>query len=125
MIKSLTIFICGLGFVLSSCSKDDPIYRTVPGVFVQEEVSDTLTGFQCFPNPASVQTTISFKLGRQQKLDIQVYNRFGVLVFENADRPYIAGYNHLDIDISGWPQGVYIVQVTVNKKRYSRQLVKA
>jgi hypothetical protein len=110
--------------MLAACSKDDPIYRTIPDVYVQEQASDTLTGLLCFPNPASGNTTVSFWLERQQKLDIRIFNRFGIAVFEKVGYSCSSGYNILYIDLAGWEQGVYIVQVIANKKSYSKQLVK-
>jgi hypothetical protein len=110
---------------LTACSKDDPIYRTVPDVHVQEEISDPLTELQCAPNPAQAHTTVSFRLARQQKVDVCVYDMFGRTIFSENDHACLAGYNALTIDLSVWPQGVYILQVIVDKKSYSKKIVKA
>lgn len=80
-----------------------------------------LTKFLLFPNPAHEQVTIGLLPLQQQAGNIQVYNVYGQLVFEQT---WTAFPEQVDIDLSAYLNGVYTVFVQPEKRqRMGRKLV--
>ena len=71
------------------------------------------------PNPVTEELRVEFYNPRSDKIMFQVFNTYGELMFQRAN--VIA--EHLEIDVSNWDSGIYIVQMlsndrTVKNKRF-------
>jgi len=91
------------------------------GMFAQDSIdfnnlkNDEITGFKLYPNPATSEVVYISTLKNDAK-EIRIYDVFGELV--HRDR--ITSKN---LNISKLSPGVYVVQVTENKKSITRKLV--
>ena len=84
-------------------TKDDPnlfylkVYYSPTDVAENSEI-----GINVFPNPADH----SLKIEAEGMTRLSVYNTLGQLVFESA-----CGDNVMDVNVSGWSEGIYLVKV--------------
>jgi hypothetical protein len=78
---------------------------------VVEEIPQSFTLFQNFPNPFNPTTTIKFALPVASKVKINVYNSLGQLVETLVDKEMESGYHEVNFDASRMASGVYLYQL--------------
>ena len=66
------------------------------------------TVFPAYPNPACYSVTIPYLVEHSQGAVLGVYDMSGRLV---ESRPLVAGSNSVEINVAGYPQGVYFYRV--------------
>ncbi len=66
----------------------------------------------CYPNPFSASTTISFTLKKDTKTNISVFDTNGRLVKVIADRLFLKGENKITVNTSDWGSGVYFYNIS-------------
>ncbi len=70
-------------------------------------------GFQIYPNPASVSTTVSLEVEGMTPASLQVYTLNGKRVMEEPMRLF-AGENETQLDVSTLESGTYVIQAVAN-----------
>jgi hypothetical protein len=96
-----------IGFSLTTSGQDSIDFRNLR--------NDEITGFKLYPNPATADV-VYVTTERNNTKEIKVYDVFGELVL--TDR-----ISNKALNISRLAPGVYVVQVTENKKSINRKLV--
>jgi len=70
-----------------------------------------------YPNPAAGKVTLDFYL-KDARRTISVINLSGQIV-----RKFDSSESHLELDVSRWTPGVYVLMITENKIRYAARFV--
>ena len=79
--------------------------------------------FSVFPNPSSETTNISFFITDCSSVKISIFSAVGQLIYQTPNKEYLSGKHTIDIPVSNWNNGVYIVQIAVNKQIFSKKLL--
>ncbi len=95
----------------SESAKDDEV------VF---ESADEAISLNLYPNPAQNRVTISYNPGNNNQVTMQVYDIMGRLQASQALA--LSDTNTTDLDVSNYPAGTYIVQLTGNTGSVTRSL---
>ena len=77
--------------------------------YVRQEIPETFTLQQNFPNPFNEQTTIIFGLPTKQQVSVAVYNLRGVRISEIFQGKANAGFHHVTWDAIQQASGVYFI----------------
>ncbi|MEY4934816.1 MAG: hypothetical protein RIS64_1175 [Bacteroidota bacterium] len=77
------------------------------------------------PNPAFDHQMITFDLPSSQSVGIGVYNLIGDLVIEQQTIKYGAGNHTVRLNCAELPEGIYILQLTINSNKYATKFVKS
>lgn len=91
------------------------------GIYAQDTIdfrnlkNDEITGFKLYPNPAAA-NVVYVTTDKNATKEVRVYDVFGELIL--SDR-----ISSKALNISKLSPGVYVVQVTENKKSINRKLV--
>ncbi|ASV30530.1 T9SS type A sorting domain-containing protein [Maribacter cobaltidurans] len=100
-------FILLLGFSFMAYAQDTIDFRNLK--------NEEITGFKLYPNPATADM-VYVTTEKNDTKEIRIYDVFGELVL--TDR-----ISNKTLDISRLSPGVYVIQVTENKKSINRKLV--
>ena len=94
---------------------------TVP---VQQNVTpiEDAAAFAVFPNPSNGISTLTFENESRGALNVRVYDLQGRLILAQ-DKPNFDGYYEEEINISNQPAGIYLVELSLNGKKYTKELV--
>ena len=75
-----------------------------------------------FPNPTNRHVTIQFESSTTSKITVAVYNTLGKEIF-NVEKTSSVGIFNQRIDLEGYSEGVYIVNIVSNKGQlYTKQI---
>ena len=95
-------------------TKDDPNLFYLKVYYSPTDVAENSeTGINVFPNPADH----SLKIEAEGMTRLFVYNTLGQLVFES-----VCGDNVMDVNVSGWSEGIYLVKVLTTEGLSSRRV---
>lgn len=87
------------------------------------EVSSSIKDLSFYPNPTSTNGTISVTLNESAKVNVNVLNAVGQVVYTTSMTAN-AGSNKLDVNLSHLSSGLYFYQVQVaNKKAVTQKFV--
>lgn len=64
-----------------------------------------------YPNPARDQLTIQYETPDFETYEFRIYNALGQLVYRNNDTPARFREKRLQVDVSRWQAGMYVVEV--------------
>ena len=78
--------------------------------------------FEVYPNPSNGVSTLTFENASKGELNIKIYDLQGKLVLEQ-DKLDFEGYYEEEINISGQPAGIYLVEMSLNGEKYTKELV--
>jgi hypothetical protein len=84
----------------------------------------TVTDLTVQPNPTEAMTTISFTLSTEEMTIIEVYDLGGELITEVLRRNLLPGSYSFPIDLSFKKDGMYIVELIVDRKLYTTEVWK-
>jgi Secretion system C-terminal sorting domain len=75
-----------------------------------------LKEFSVYPNPTSGALTLSMEtFGETQSLQLKVYSLIGQEMYSEAISPF-SGYKQISLDLSKFPKGIYMIEVTNGEK---------
>ncbi len=88
-----------------------------------EQVSEQLSDFEVFPNPASDITTLNFSLSKPNRVKIELMQSSGIkyCVYGGLLE---SGENSLEIDLNGILPGFYVLLLTTSESVYPKKLIK-
>ena len=94
---------------------------TVP---VQQNITPITdaTAFEVYPNPSNGISTLTFENENRGELNIKVYDLQGRLILDQ-DKLDFDGYYEEQINISNQPAGIYLVELSLNGEKYTKELV--
>jgi len=84
--------------------------------------SETFILNQNFPNPTNGNTTIQFITGNNNSVDFTVSNLLGDIIY-NKEITTKRGVNTIDLDISDYPDGVYLYNITNGKNKLTKRMI--
>ncbi len=76
-----------------------------------------------YPNPAADQVNVWFNLATPQPVTVNIYNLTGKLLLVLPKTNYQDGDNYLNIPLSGFNNGVYLLQFKTNTDIITRKLI--
>ncbi len=79
-------------------------------------------GLKIYPNPVSSNTTINFKINQPQTVSIRVTDLLGRVVFNPPAEQYPAGENKIMFNAENMNDGLYVVEVNANGKKYTQKI---
>lgn len=93
-------------------------------VGVSDEISSAyeFNLFQNYPNPFNPETMISYTLGEDSFISLNIYNVLGQKILTLVDEEQSKGYHETIFNAPNLPSGVYIYTLTANKKVISRMM---
>jgi len=75
-----------------------------------------LKSFTVYPNPTSGQITLSFEtINADQPVQFKVYSLIGQEMYSESILPF-SGPQKLEFDLSKYPKGMYVVEISNGKK---------
>jgi thiol-disulfide isomerase/thioredoxin len=83
---------------------------------------DAPTSFEVYPNPVSGNATISLNLAKAGKVDLEVYNAFGQLVYQRNMGDMAAGQYNTTFDSSELSAGFYYVNLILNGEKVVKKI---
>jgi len=78
---------------------------------------------QIFPNPVSETATLSFNLGKKNKVNLAIYNSVGDRVKLYLDQHMVSGNYTVNFSTEGLSKGLYYGVLKVGEKVYSKKIV--
>lgn len=94
------------------------------GKSVGLEEGNQISGLSLFPNPAANELKLSFELFSREDLNLEVYSSLGKQMMQQSMPGMKEGEHQIDLDINGWPAGVYFVKLISPKGERVQRLVK-
>lgn len=79
--------------------------------------------FELYPNPVQDITTLEFILSENSKVSLEIINMSGALVLVQDLGEQIAGLQHIELNCSGLPSGIYSCRIQVGKAMAVRRLI--
>ena len=95
---------------------------TLGSVGVNENKTESISGYQLQPNPAKDNVTISMNLLRESKVDVVIYSMLGQIVKSTSVNGQ-AGSNNITMGIETIPSGVYMVKTLANGSSQTKKLI--
>jgi hypothetical protein len=79
--------------------------------------------FRIYPNPAVTLTTFNFTLESVENVTLTIINAKGQMVLQNEPASLHKGENHVSLNLSGLPDGIYTCRITNGKSSNVKTLV--
>jgi hypothetical protein len=86
------------------------------------ELANTLSSFDIFPNPAKATTTLKINALKDFNTELLVYNALGLLVSEKQVQ-LTSGRNTIPLTLEGLSTGVYFVSLKSENKTITKRIV--
>jgi formylglycine-generating enzyme required for sulfatase activity len=105
--------------VYNTTSDADGSFTFTDITSVEVEGESLPTGYAIsnnYPNPFNPTTRIGITLPNAGKVRIDIYNLLGQKVMKEKERHFNAGYNYIDLELNGFPNGFYIARITIDEK---------
>eukprot|EP01012_Entosiphon_sulcatum_P048327 TRINITY_DN66819_c0_g1_i1.p1 TRINITY_DN66819_c0_g1~~TRINITY_DN66819_c0_g1_i1.p1 ORF type:complete len:660 (+),score=56.91 TRINITY_DN66819_c0_g1_i1:34-2013(+) len=116
---------------LNSGNSNDIIYFKIPVAEIGackvdvgiKQQNSVVSGYKFYPNPAATNGTLEITLNDNSKMDINVLNAVGQVVYStNVDG--VAGFNKVDLNLNNLSNGIYFYQVKAgNSKTITNKFV--
>jgi hypothetical protein len=90
-------------------------YMTNVAVGIEEQAAE-LASCKLFPNPVSNVVNLSLTLDAPQQVEIKLFNSLGSQVGSPVVAESTAGSNTYHLNTTGFPEGIYFAQVSVDGK---------
>lgn len=90
---------------------------------VVDEESVALTLLMVNPNPFNNQSTITYSLNRTAPIEMQVFDINGKMVWQKLLTDKEKGEHSLQLNLTGFPAGVYFLNAIVDGKNYNKKLI--
>lgn len=89
---------------------------------LNEQVADKIT---VIPNPFSKSFTATINAEKDAKVQVNIYNSFGVKVKEQNGVSLVKGINKLSFDCSNFAAGTYMLEVNFGDSKMTKKIIKA
>ena len=100
-----------------SISNDPPDGGTGPGIIttINDDMLNSKDGIHLvnYPNPFKSVTTIQFSIPKKRRVQLDIYNLHGKLVFAGINKIYDKGEHEFLWKSHGFPNGLYFCRLTV------------
>jgi hypothetical protein len=90
------------------------IYTTIVGT--TELTKENAMQLSIFPNPATEQLNILYKLATDSEVDLKIYSSNGQIVYSNENDYHTAGSYSVNFNASSLSRGIYFISLkTINQ----------
>jgi hypothetical protein len=79
--------------------------------------------FEILPNPATHLAALTFELSETSKVEIQVFNILGDLLFNLESNVYNKGNNSVILKVEDYPVGTYLIKLQTSNAVYTKRLL--
>jgi hypothetical protein len=79
--------------------------------------------FEILPNPATHLAALTFELFETSKVEIQVFNILGDLLFNLGSNAYKKGENSVILKVEDYPVGTYLIKLQTSNTVYTKRLL--
>jgi len=87
-----------------------------------EEISNGVS-FGMYPNPTNNNTTLAYKLDKDQNVNVQVFNMLGQQVYSNNEGLVSSGEHTILINTSTLQNGIYFVKFNADNASTTKKLI--
>ena len=112
----LQLFVNQVEYNTAFLSDGSFTFNNVTAVKIGNELPNGYSVSNNFPNPFNPKTRIDITLPNSGKVIINIYNTLGQKVINEISKYYNAGFNSVDIDLEGLPNGIYIARFSLDDK---------
>lgn len=123
IVKTLPDFAAFAPYTYSNTASDlfidDIVYRRIPNVAQAQAATKTIETATISPNPANERLVISPDINTRDAWQIQLRNSFGQVVSTHTG----VGSSPLEIAVSDYTSGVYIVEYQSETARWTKKVV--
>jgi len=112
---------------ISSPAKTVSRYFVMDGTTGINDFGNKSTGDQLseiYPNPFSGQTTVPFTISAPGNVKIELLDINGSVIRELLNETKEAGDHLIKLEDASFPDGAYLVKMTIHNQTYTRQLIK-
>jgi hypothetical protein len=95
---------------------------TVTGVNEQDKDYDFYLD-NCYPNPASTRTIISFTIDKSAYISLKLFDVAGRQIDLITEKDYAKGVTRINYDVSGLKDGVYFLHLQANGKSMTKRII--
>ena len=118
-------------FVDKNASSNASMYRIVEYDYSGQQIMSSIVKSNCsaktevslYPNPSSGNSALNITLERSTNLTLQIVDAKGSVV-QQKQVLLPSGSNTLPLNLTGYPDGVYTINVNYNQERKSLKLIK-
>ena len=82
------------------------------------------TAIEVYPDPASSKLTVAFTLSEKSTINLSVYDVRGVRMYNEQLKDQPAGPQKMELNISSFQEGMYILRVTTDKMAVTKNFIK-
>ncbi len=103
------------------------IMHTENGGFVEikePQINKSSTNIQCYPNPFSETTTLSYSLKQKSVVSIEIYNSQGQSVFKQIGEVKSEGIHKMIFGSQNFPVGIYFCVLKTNEGSQTIKIIK-
>ncbi|MFZ4399811.1 MAG: Omp28-related outer membrane protein [Bacteroidales bacterium] len=79
--------------------------------------------FNVYPNPATENMQVNFNLTAAKKVDIQIYNNLGVMVYSSNEGQMTSGEHAVEINVSDLAKGIYFLRLKAGENNIAKKIV--
>lgn len=113
---------------VSNCDTSITPYRVISSGCVpsslQETKKENIQLF-CYPNPATSNLNIEFKMQKPNKAVLKIFDNFGRVVKEINNQNLSWNYNSIRLPVHQFASGIFYLQISLdNGRTYSTKFVK-
>ena len=98
-------------------------FQLVADIFTDVEETQ-LEGFSLFPNPATEQLNTTFSLEKAARVNYQIFNMLGQQVYFEDTGMLAQGEHQHEMNIANLPEGIYLLNITVDEKQKTVKFTK-
>lgn len=80
--------------------------------------------FNVYPNPFNAEVNVSFNLPSDEKISLELYDAFGRKLQVITPKNYSMGNNKITLDLSGYPDGVYFINIQTENGPFAKKVLK-
>ena len=91
--------------------------------FVNEETINKYD-FSCYPNPTNGDLYLDFILKENADVSFEIVDINGAILHKSKEQKYSTGQQNLNLNVSGWASGIYIVKLTCNNEISHAKFIK-
>ncbi len=115
-----------LNYLFTISCLDGNSTQGVSGNFRQQSEIDGLKGVSStFPNPTTDNLTITFENKKEEEVSVHAFDAVGRLVHHQIIAPtFRQEDNRLEMDVAGWNNGIYFIEVQVGDVIETHRVVK-
>ncbi|MEL6863123.1 MAG: SBBP repeat-containing protein [Bacteroidota bacterium] len=96
--------------------------RSEPFILVNAREVDQLNRLSVFPNPAHQYLMLDYQLEKALPLQLRIYDQLGQIVHQ-AQWTAIDLQGQLQIDVSNWVDGVYLIQLANQEQQWTNRVM--